>query len=409
MLGRVEGASAVNLLCTTAGDYQSLEFRDEIAAWKEAGHIIELLSLERLATYLHFSPAASLALIDAIVCSTDISLFSWAPGWTPAPNYELTRALRLAEDVRNLPESCAMRDGRKWKAIPFVILSSLGRYSFEMTPEMRQNTHAHILTRYSAFPGRTLRRIRDIVDEYQDRVLDDYRRAGIIIRFEHGRAQIRPALRRKQRCLETEYYCAQANRGDNKGWVTVKRDIDAIRHDVELLQELIDRRANETEMHKFFEEHPAVLMEARLAIPISHKPNFVQPKNWKPDFAFTPILGPELDGGIELMELKGPGERTLSRLRTVHPGFSAKVYSAVDQVRDYDRYLRNPANSQAILHGFGYVPDASRLAVLIGKMPSSDFQREVLERRRSEIDVRVITYDEILESQASHMERIRLS
>jgi hypothetical protein len=396
----------VNLLCTTAGNYQTLEFQDEITGWRSEGQIIEILPMERVATYLHFDPAARLALVDAIVCSTEISLFTRGTSDDLVPTFELTRALELAKDVRNLPESCAMRDGRKWRAIPFIVLSSSPRISFEATPDMLRDTHAHIVKRYSHYPAVILREIKNIVDEYQDRVLEDYRKVGIIVRFEHGRAQIRPALRRKRPDVETEYYYAPADRRNNTGWVTVKRDIDGIRFDVELLQALIDKKVNETQMHKFFEEHPAILMEARLAIPISHRPNFTKPKDWTPDFAFCPILGPQSDPEIELMELKGPGDRTLAG--RVHSGFSAKVHRAIDQVRDYDRCLRDPVNFETIYKALGYIPDAARLAVLIGKAPSNDAEREVFERRRSELDVKVITYDEILQTQASQVERVRL-
>jgi hypothetical protein len=280
----------VNLLCTTAG-VQSLEFQDEIAEWRSEGQLIEILPLERIATYLHFDPAARLAIIDAIVCDTDPYMFAWSSDDKLEYNFGVVKALRLAEDVHNLPRACAMRDGRKWNAIAFIIISSPAL----VTPEMRQDTHGHILQRLSHYPTLILRQIKNIVNEYHDRVLDDYRRVGIIVRFEHGRAQIRPALRRRRPELETEYYYSPADRRSNQGWVTVKRDIDGIRFDVELLQTLIDKKANETEMHKFFEEHPAILMEARLAIPISHQPNFTEPRDWKPDFAFSPILGPQSD------------------------------------------------------------------------------------------------------------------
>lgn len=389
----------MNLLCTTAG-VQSLEFQDEVAAWKSEGQLIEILPIERIATYLHFDLAARLALIDAIVCDTDVNLFVWSPNDEWEYNSEVMKALRLAEDVHNLPNTCAMRDGRKWNAIPFIIIS----HSDLVTPEMRQDTHAHILNRVSHYHALLLRQIKNIVNEYHDRVLDDYHRAGIIVRFEHGRAQIRPALRRKRPELETEYYYAPADRRTNKGWVTVKRDIDGIRADVELFQALIDKKVNETQMHKFFEEHPAILMEARFAIPISHRPNFAEPRDWKPDFAFSPILGPRFHPQIELMELKGPGERTLSR--RVHRGFSSKVHEAIDQVRDYDQCLRNPVNFEAIYKALGYIPHASKLAVLIGKAPSNEAEREVFERRQSELDVKVITYDEILQTQATQIERI---
>ena len=59
--------------------------------------------------------------------------------------------------------------------------------------------------------------------------------------------------------IESDYYYAPADRRTHTGWVTVKRDGDGLRHDVEFFQYLIDTGATETKMHNFFEEHPAFL------------------------------------------------------------------------------------------------------------------------------------------------------
>jgi len=398
----------MNLLCTTAGEHQTVEFQHDIDGWRDELQIVEFLPMYRVASYLHFDPAASLALIDAIVCAADTELFAsaWEPGRDPVLACPVTRALMLAEDIGNLPESCAMRDGRKWKSVPFIVLCSPSNAGFELTPEIRQSTRAYILTRHHYYPTVILHEIRRIVDQYHDRVLEEYRKVGIMVRFEHGRAQVGPALRRRHPNLETEYYYPRADRRNNRGWLTVKRDSEGIRLDVELFQALIDRKVTETEMHRFFEENPAILMEARLGIPISHRPDFTRPRSWKPDFAFSPILGPIRGKEIEVMELKGPAERTLSA--KVHPGFSSKVHRAIDQVRDYDRCFRDPANFQAILKSFGFLPDSSKLAVLIGRDPSSEAEKEAFELRRSEIDVRVITYDEILQTQAKQIKPLGL-
>jgi hypothetical protein len=308
--------------------------------------------------------------------------------------------VKLAQDVRNLPESCAMRDGRKWRAIPFIIIKSPMDFQ-ELADAFQKDSHAQFVIQYTNYPSATLSSIKQIVDAYQDRVLDDYTKQGILIRIEKGRAQIGPALKRRHPGIESEYYYAPADRRRNRHWVTVRRDSDGIRHDVELLQALIDRNSNEQEMHRFFEEHPAILMEARLGIPISHGPHFTNPSGETPDFAFSPIAGPHGAQKLELMELKGPGEQTLSR--THHRGFSHKVHAAIDQVRDYDRYLDDPVNLETILRAFGYLPEQSKLAVLIGRAPTSDSEKEIFDRRRRETTVSVITYDEILQKQAAQL------
>ena len=102
------------------------------------------------------------------------------------------------------------------------------------------------------------------------------------------------------------------------------------------------------------------------------------------------------------MELKGPAEQILTQ--RFHPGFTAKVHHAIDQVRDYDNQLRDPRNREAILRALGYLPERSNLAVLIGRDPKSSEQMEILQRRREQVDVKVITYDEILQTQASQIQ-----
>lgn len=246
-----------------------------------------------------------------------------------------------------------------------------------------------------------MRQIQAIVNEYQDRVIQDYEQLGIMVRFENGHGKIRPALQQKTRAVESEYYYSPADRRRARRWITIKRDDEGLRHDVEMFYQLIDSHATETQMQVFFEENPAFLMEALLGIPISHAPNFRSPLNNKPDFALTPILGPYADQFVRLLELKGPAENILRR--GFHSGLSMKVYRAIEQVRDYETYLRDPANFEAIRRALGYLPDKSNLAVLIGREPTDPADAEVWLRRREQVDVKVISYDEILQTQASQI------
>lgn len=193
-----------------------------------------------------------------------------------------------------------MRDGRKWRSVPFVIFTS--PFDYEMVQYARSETHAHLLAAMHSYPPAMIRQIEVVVQEYQDKVLDDYGNFGILVRFENGRAQIQRALKKKDPTVESAYYAPSGDRRKSSGWVTFRRDREGLGRDVELFKGLLDMKASETEMHKFFEEHPAILMEARNGIPISH-PNLNRPKGWKPDFAISPILGP-MDDEIELLELK---------------------------------------------------------------------------------------------------------
>lgn len=317
----------------------------------------------------------------------------------PEYTYPLLRALKLADAVRNLPEECAMRDGRKWKSIPFIIF--VNPMESDSARGYGQNLATILAAVCNRYPSLALDRIRQCVDTYYDRLLRDYQNAGLLIRFERGHAQIGPALKKHDTIQESAYYYAPKDCRNNKRWLTVRRDNEGISYDIEMLQQLLDRNANETEMQAFFEEHPALLMDLMLGIPVSHKPNFARPRNYKPDFALLPVLGPLEHGNVGLLELKGPAEVLLNR-RRLHRGLAAKVHQAIDQVRDYDRYLRDPVNVDCVLKAFGYVPVNSKLAVLIGRDPDR-MEYETLMQRLGEVDVQVVTYDMILQTQANQI------
>ena len=387
----------MNFLFTSVGNFQTLESQDTITEWRQRHHIVEVMPFERLASYIKFAPGSGLALIDAIICAADTDLIAFHPDLRSATlNFPFEQALMVAEDVATLPGSCAMSDGRTWNSIPFVIFAHRPSHTVARLP-----ANAHIESSSYGDPEVALDAIQKIVHEHQDRVLAEYQSYGILIQAQNGHIQIMPALRKKNPDVEGKYYHLPADRRRNKGWVTIRRDMEGLGRDVELFQELLERNAPEPEIHAFLEQHPAFLMEARLGIPISHSPNFARPKNEKPDFAISPILGPVDCDEIDLLELKRPGDSTLNR--GFHRGLSTKVKRAIDQIRDYDRYLHDPANYEAIVRAFGYIPRRSNLAVLIGRAPRNEADKEVFMRRQSEVDVEIVTYDEILQTQVSQL------
>ena len=371
-----------------------------MAQWRAMHHLVEFMPWYKLVRYLHLEISSSLALIDAIVCSPNGTEMTVGKDGPFEMNYPLLDALILADDVRKLPNECTMRDGRKWRSIPFVIFHGL------MHPDLVKwalsNSHARLfLGRRNPYAALLmLHHIQIVVKKHHEVLLRDYENFGMLVRFEHGRAQIRQALRRKPNRTDTEYYRAKGDRRRRGDWVTFSRDREGLSSDVALFEELLSRKATETDMHKFFEEHPAVLMEARGGIPLSHDINFTDPRNQRPDFSFTPILGP-LSARIELMELKGPDEKLVTR--GFHPGFTRKVHAAIDQVRDYDEAMWNPANFEGIRRRLGFLPESSHLAVLIGRNPEGEAGRQTFESRKDQVDVEIVTYDEIFERQACQL------
>jgi hypothetical protein len=84
--------------------------------------------------HLLFAPASEFASIDAIVFLDP----NKSVGFAEDPNGRLTLFpgitsweahyynAAISEQIRNLPETCAMRDGRKWKRIPQIVLREQG-------------------------------------------------------------------------------------------------------------------------------------------------------------------------------------------------------------------------------------------------------------------------------------------
>jgi hypothetical protein len=290
-----------------------------------------------------------------------------------------------------------MRDGRKWKAVPFIIFANGIEGSCDYSGLPPSVTILPLMC--NRHPAAALAEINNLVSVYHESVLKEYERLGIMVRLDHGHVQIGPALRKNASTLEGSYYRAEADRRSHRGWVTVKRDREGLRHDVEMFQALLEQRATETEMHRFLEQHPALLMEAMLGIPLSHKPVFTRPRRMTPDYLLSPILGPVNGAAVGLLELKGPGEPILAGPR-LHRGLAAKIHHAIDQVRDYSRYLQDPANHPEIVRSIGHAPNRSKLAVLIGRTPRNCIDRENFALRKSQIDVEIVTYDDVLEIQA---------
>lgn len=391
----------MNILYTATGEYDAETVTRNLDFWRSRHHIVEFMDPFELPFYVRFDPRSSLALIDAIVCSADASLtyFSLDGSWGPGDPFE--QAIWISQFVQESPESCAMRDGKKWRSIPFIIFRNVHDYQRALSVRDQISADIEFVPAYwQVQPKLTLRRIEQIVEKFHQKVLSDYKYCGIIVRIEGGRAQIGPALRKKDPGHESEFYYPLADRRAHSGWVTYMRDQEALRADVQMFRSLIDANASETGIHRFFEENPQFLMQARLGIPISHQPRFLSPNAETPDFSITPVLGP-FDSATEILELKGPAEALLKKGR--HAGFTAKVKDAIDQIRDYDRHMRDPMNIKSIVEGIGYLPEKRKLAVLIGKSPTASGERELRARRQEEVDVSVVTYDEILAVQEAQI------
>ena len=363
---------------------------------------------DEIVSYLLFAPASEFASIDAIVFlepNSAVGFGQWPDGRvepipliTPWEGQYHNAA--LSERIRNLPETCAMRDGRKWKRIPQIVLAKYGRRH-----EAYDGLDVEFVldvTEWMLFSGYTSpvtwEQIERIVNQYHKEATAEYERVGFLVVVDHGLFRVKRAYRKKT-LNESEFYYGGKDRRRFQGFVTIGRDQDGVDHEALLFEQILnDPRADERELHNFFEEHPDLLAEAMMGTPISHRPNFVTNRQ-TPDFAISPILPRDSGDWVKLLELKGPRANILDNRRRLHRALAPAVHSAVAQVRGYDESIRDPLNLRAIEKALGYIPEFSERAVLIGRTPSHG-DAAIWEKRKAEQPgVRIITYDEVLEEQ----------
>ena len=118
----------MNILFTSLGYIDDLRHRSTVRSGKSATTSWEAMPAERLLSYLRLT-SASLAHIDVIVCNADTE-----PDGMPKL-YTLDKAVRIANEVADLPEFIAQRDGRKWKMIPFFIIGERA-FHFEQVSDL---------------------------------------------------------------------------------------------------------------------------------------------------------------------------------------------------------------------------------------------------------------------------------
>jgi hypothetical protein len=349
---------------------------------------IEVLPLERIVEILREESASRV--VDAIVAS---HIMHSAPPHVATPGAFYTFERR--DKLKGLPDDVAMLDGRKWKSIPFVVLKNAERnIRFEDASDFHPDT-----IRYAS-PDEAYRHIRSIVTDYRQRLLSELDNLGFLVRYEHGRYRVGPALGQKRVIQDgTLYSGAHDKRFEGgKSVLTVDRDLYGIQYEVELLEALLNRsETTEAELQGFFQEHPHFLIPNQLFRVLPHVRLMEETKLLIPDFIVKPVVAAQKDSEWEVLDLKRPTAKLLvgkaNRARLSH-----EVMNAIAQLRDYADYFRNPQNALAVSTKLGHKLRFPKLAVLVGRMNNLDLEAFALAQER-ERDVRIVTYDEILERQ----------
>jgi hypothetical protein len=401
----------VNLLLTCSTVPELSE--DGLALWNSFC-LAEWMPGSELIRYIMFSPSSEFASIDAIVfLEPNMSVgFAEGPDGRLVPFPLITtweahwRNAEIAERIRDLPETCAMRDGRKWKRIPQIVLTRHGhRHEAYDGLDVEFVTD---VTEWMLFQGYrspvTWNKIEKIVNGYHRRAMAEYERVGFLVTVDHGLYRVKRAFR-KRNSNESEFYFGGKDRRRFHGFITVGRELDGADYQAYLFEQLLnDPKAGEREFHHFFESHPDLLAEAMMGVPVSHQPYFVSNRQM-PDFAVSPILPRDSSEWVKLLELKGPEANVLASKRYLHRGLAFELTQALAQVNDYEEGLRDPLNLKNVEKALGYVPAFAQRAVLIGRTPPNEDADLWKKRKAEQLAVRIITYDEVLQENRDRLAR----
>jgi hypothetical protein len=402
----------VNLLltCSTTPDFD----RDGLDLWNNFC-IADWMPGDEVIQYLLFSPSSEFASIDAIVFlepNSSVGFFRRPDGSINFPDMTIWEGhwhnALLSKRIRNLPEACAMRDGRKWKSIPQIVLTKHGHrneaYDGLEVEFVLDFTERMLLQGFSS--PFTWNRIEQIVNQYHRRAMTEYERVGFLVTVDRGLYRVRRAFR-KRNSDESEFYFGGKDKRRFHNFVTIGRDHDGADYQALLFEQLLnDPKAGEREFHRFFEEHPDFLAEAMMGVPISHKPHFSSNKQ-TPDFSVSPSLPRDSRDPVKLLELKGPEASVLASKQYLHRGLAPALVRALAQVNDYEESLRDPLNLRDVVKALGYVPTSAQRAVLIGRTPLPEDANLWEKRKAEQPSARIITYDEVLQENRNRLHRRR--
>ncbi len=173
---------------------------------------------------------------------------------------------------------------------------------------------------------------------------------------------------------------------------------DAVEEFEEMMNSL---KANEQDFHKFFERHPDFILNDEYAK--AHSKIVLEKETGEiliPDFVLEPVNKKAL---CDLLEIKTPLTNVFvikkNRLR-----FSASVFEAAAQLREYQLYFDNEQQRRLIERKYGLLAYKPRMYVILGRTGWLD----PIQVKKAEInlaDTTLRTYDDVLARMKSKLEK----
>jgi hypothetical protein len=388
-----------NMKALLASSHQG-DVYDRFPDMVEAGYVIEQVSPDTLIARLKANLDPN-AIADIILIEHDtMSPFE-------SRSEDIARVAAITQAIRDLPSSTAMADGRRWSTLPILFFGDWDIVPANNTDPTTNGGYGGYFVPGSQQGGDGLaERCDALISDYRQRLLAEYDDLGFLISEDHGRLRLGPALSPRE-SIESELYHGPADRRNLSHWVTVSRDVIGIAWEAELFEALINKaNVTELELQKFFEEYPHFLTMQIWSRAIAH-PRLPSPYSEPvliPDFVLEPIVAERRarDSQWQILELKRPQDRLLT-----YPAgravLSRRLAAAIAQLRSYRTYFENPANTGAVERALGHAIRRPALAVLIGRSERED--PDVLDAQQEHENVRIVTYDEILDRQRALVRR----
>jgi cold shock CspA family protein len=173
----------------------------------------------------------------------------------------------------------------------------------------------------------------------------------------------------------------------------LSRELLSLGEAVDELEELVNNPdSKESDFQRFFVQHPEFILnedykKAHAHIVLEHN----EGGSLIPDFVLEPINGTLSD----LLELKLPGAKVF-RMKKNRCRFSAMVFEACAQLREYSRYFDEAQHRKVIQDKFGLLLYRPRMFVILGRRGDVDpLHLRAIQSDIPQLDVK--TYDDIIE------------
>jgi hypothetical protein len=154
------------------------------------------------------------------------------------------------------------------------------------------------------------------------------------------------------------------------------------------LQKLINKPdLKEQELQDFFEEYPDLIMDEQYEFPIPQAAIVNTDEiEWRADFVMVPV---DQLSFAKILELKLPGQPISKRTNSGHYRYSAKLFEAINQLKDYYEAFNSEKTQEKFKNRYNTEVFKPDLQLLFGRRSTINNSKEFLElQRRNNVEIK---------------------